>query len=118
MGWPFFRQRKPAAPSAVSFVPKVTTIVSTDSKGEVRAMRPTKEVIFRIFNEVEADPLAGMGIYSKREIAADKIMQLLNTSELPEGRPSGSAAPLFTEPGTTGVKGQPTPGAKTGDKTA
>lgn len=84
--------------AVVPFMPKVTDIVRTDSKGALRVMRPTKESISRIFTEVENDPLAGMGIYSKREIAADRIMQLLNTSELPEGRPSGSAAPLFTEP--------------------
>ena len=99
----FLNRQRPPRPKpaeAVPFMTKMTDIVRTDSKGALRVMRPTKEAISRIFTEVENDPLAGMGIYSKREIAADRIMQLLNTSDLPEGRPSGSAAPLFTEPAT------------------
>lgn len=86
-------------------LPRVTTLVTTNAKGEVKSMRVTKEQLTRIFNEIENDPTAGMGIFSRRELAADAVMRLVNTAEPTEGKVPGSAAPLFTEPvGNTGGK--------------
>lgn len=96
-------------------LPRMQTLVTTNAKGEVKSMRVTKEQLTRIFNEVESDPTAGMGIYTKREIAADAVMRLINTAEPTEGKPPGSAAPLFNEPAAK--KEGAGNGGKPGDKT-
>jgi hypothetical protein len=96
-----------------AFLPKVTTISSVDEKtGEVKRMILTRERLERAFDKVNDDPLAGLGIFSKREELINEIMKEVNTCELPEQKQPGTAAPLLSEPKTPAprsIRAVPTP---------
>lgn len=83
-----------------AFLPKVTTISALDENGELIRMVFTKELLRSCFDKVLKDPRSGHGILTTQEELENEIMKMINTCDLPEQKPLGSAAPLFSEPKT------------------
>jgi len=68
-------------------------------KGGINLMnRMTKETLNQIIQNVENDPLAGMGSMSKRDLLIDRLLAHWNTVEARPVEQPTVAKPLISEP--------------------
>ena len=118
-----FRRQRPAAlmPPArrgaayeanerSGFMPKMTTLVAADEKGRIMETPLKSADVMALFNDVENDPLAGMGSLSKREIFIDKLFAKIRTASAVQAPAAASGSMLKDPPPVTGT-------GKPGDKT-
>lgn len=82
-----------------SMLPRLTPVSTINSQGEIIPMRITAKHIEQCIDEVESDPTAGLGLFTKRQILVDKLMRTFNTAEPSEVAAAGKvAAALMTAP--------------------
>lgn len=60
--------------------------------------RLTHDTIRRIIEEIDADPLAGMGKYSKKDLLVDRLYAHFNTVEPRSAEQPTTPRPLMHEP--------------------
>lgn len=82
-------------PGRISYVSGITNGRTLDMS------RMNKETLLQIINGVDADPLAGMGAFSKKDILVDRLLAHWNTVGPREGS-VGTARPILE-----GVSGGP-----------
>lgn len=68
------------------------------SKGAPNMTRMTRESLKQIIEQVEADPLAGMGSLSKKELLIDRLLAHWNTVEARPAEQPTAPKQLITEP--------------------
>lgn len=84
-------------PSALTHSTPRITRTQTPTKGESMA-RLTHDTIRRIIEEIDADPLAGMGKYSKKDLLVDRLYAHFNTVEPRSAEQPTTPRPLMHEP--------------------
>lgn len=90
-------------PSALSYnsaavFPNLVNLSTLNDSGELRTVKITATIIEQAIDEIDDDPTAGLGSFTKRQLLVDRLLRIFNTAESSEVTTSKRAvAPLLTQ---------------------
>jgi len=100
-----------SAPGRFGVSPLRTTL---NGRSPIDMSRMTKETIRQIIDGVDADSLAGMGAFTKKDILIDRLLAHWNTVGPRDAQQPTEPKPLLTQPDTTARFVAPTSIARPG----